>query len=925
MTKHKDIINKNVQILSIEAKDLVLKRCNISKDTFYKGSLDDSMEVDKLKTINKKIIRFNKKTERFYSNDIITVTFNYANYNHLSDEDSERVASLEKTIDIIKASNLSKEEKKIDIDKVKETLNIAKENFSRNDLRQLLYKDGFHIWIDGELKHFVRYKRSSGSARVGKCLFINEKYHKQMIKWSFAGIKHKKGTEMDCSSIESYISLTTSSCIDRFKLKPENILLIEDGTSTFKDTVMATRLINEVIDEKGNIIDGDLSTNVEETEITNKIWDGENLLDKSVFDENGYEDKAILQIRNRFFKGIGINTDIQGFFRDNNITDVSQLNGQTIATKIEDIKLVCTPSSVKYLKYGTFEKWLSQIVEDWGICKYEKPQKHFNGMVQTHYQLINTLGMDYVTTHNLLKDTLEYIDLLKNNLGVFKYHLGILSENSQEIIDRDYEVKNISSNAGFILSMLEVSDDFAKTKICKKFRSETIDNYIKNVRKGHILVPGNYSVVVSCPYEFLKASVGKWEGESLLKPFECASSKFEIDEEILGVRSPQPTMSNMAVFKNNQFEVLDRYFNTKSKEIIIISSIDNNVFELESSMDVDGDQMLITNKKEIVDACKLFNEKISTKEGLIDRFLVPTDFTPKASIKKKYDWEDLADTDIKNSSNKIGEIINLAQQLNTIYWNKKFKGAKEDELLVLYKDICQLDILSCIEIDRCKKLSPVNAQKEIDRIRKKKYLGKGIITRNKQPKEVGIRPYFFKFLDGGKDYKFVKFDCGMDLLEIIIDKELKDKETDGEEIELKDILVKQKVDKFSRKKIEKLIKYIKIMNYKQNKIWNGTHDNKWELSEEIYKCYLKLFNNINIDDNTLYTLMVRISEGAKDKRYSNYTKYGRKILRMLFDTNKNKLMKIIKVKQNKLSYIEENKDGIVNLYGISFKNVEKGA
>ncbi|MBO3356280.1 hypothetical protein [Clostridium perfringens] len=916
-------LNKNVQILSIEAKDLITKNCVIKKDTFYKGSLDDSMEVDQLKKIGKKIIKFNKKTERFYTNDIITVTFKYSSNENLNDEDSERVASLEKTLDIINSSKTDKEEKQKQIKEVKELLQIAKKNLNRKTLRELLYKDGFNITIDGEKKHFVRYKRSSGSARVGKCLFINENYHKKMINWSFAGIKHKVGTEMDCSSIESYISLPTSSCIDRFKLKPENILLIEDGKSTFKDTVMATRLVNEVKDDKGNVIDGDLDTHVEETEITNKIWDGENLLDKSVFEENGYSDKAILQIRNRFFKGIGINTDIQGFFRDNNITEISQLNGQTIATDIKDIKLICTPSSVKYLKYGTFDKWLKYIVEDWGICKYEKPQKHFNGMVQTHYQLINTLGMDYDTTYSLLKDTLEYIDLLKNNLGVFKYHLGILSENNQEIIDKDYEVQNISSNAGFILSMLEVSDDFAKTRICKKFRKEIVENYIKNVRRGHILVPGNYSVVISCPYEFLRASIGKWNGESLLNPFECVCSKFEEGEEILGVRSPQPTMSNMSVFKNTKKEILDKYFNTSSQQVIIISSIDNNVFELESSMDVDGDQMLVTNKKEIVESCKNFNEKVKTKYGVINRFLVPTDFTPKTSIKKKYDWRDLADTDIKNSSNKIGEIINLAQQLNTIYWNKKFQGCDEDELLELYKDICQLDILSCIEIDRCKKLSPVNAQKEIDKIRAKKYLGKGCIIRNKSKKEVGIRPYFFKFLDGGKDYKFRKFDCGMDLLEVIIDEKIKRKENDEEELELKDILVKQKADKNAKNKIHKIIYYLKIMNYKQNKIWNSDIENKWELTEEIYRYYLKEISKIKMDQQLIYTILLRMSYANNNEKYQEYKKFGRKILRILYDINRKDLLKSIKINKKALSYVEENPDGNLNLYGLSFKNVSK--
>ena len=58
-------INKNVQILSIEGKDLLVKNYRVNKNTLYKGSLDDSMESDKLKTVAKSIIKFNKKKKTY--------------------------------------------------------------------------------------------------------------------------------------------------------------------------------------------------------------------------------------------------------------------------------------------------------------------------------------------------------------------------------------------------------------------------------------------------------------------------------------------------------------------------------------------------------------------------------------------------------------------------------------------------------------------------------------------------------------------------------------------------------------------------------------------------------------------------------------------------------------------------------------------
>ena len=73
--------------------------------------------------------------------------------------------------------------------------------------------------------------------------------------------------------------------------------------------------------------------------------------------------------------------------------------------------------------------------------------------------------------------------------------------------------------------------------------------------------------------------------------------KFSKGEEILAVRSPQPTMSNIVVLNNTRDINIEKYFNTNSKEILYFSPIGWNILELLSSADMDGDQALITNNK----------------------------------------------------------------------------------------------------------------------------------------------------------------------------------------------------------------------------------------------------------------------------------------------------------------------------------------
>ena len=217
-------MNNNINILQRQAKDLVIDGdvgFEIKSDRRYKASLDYSLESIKLEEIHRKVFRNNKfkfnNKGKWYSTDIVSVEFDYRS-----------------------------------------------EDMNTDQLREKLYKDGFYV----EGNHYVRCKRSGGSARVGKCLFIREEMFSHIVKWSYMGLKFKEDEELDLASLEAYIALTTSSIIDTIDIKPENILMIDDYVSEFEDTVMATRISEENI----------LITKKEKVKIKNRLWDGQSLL-----------------------------------------------------------------------------------------------------------------------------------------------------------------------------------------------------------------------------------------------------------------------------------------------------------------------------------------------------------------------------------------------------------------------------------------------------------------------------------------------------------------------------------------------------------------------------------------------------------------------------------------------------------------------
>ena len=69
---------------------------------------------------------------------------------------------------------------------------------TNSQLRNELYKNGF---VCNGTK-YCRMKRSTGSARVGKCLFINETLFKPILNFSSGAIRLEEGQEIDLAAYE---------------------------------------------------------------------------------------------------------------------------------------------------------------------------------------------------------------------------------------------------------------------------------------------------------------------------------------------------------------------------------------------------------------------------------------------------------------------------------------------------------------------------------------------------------------------------------------------------------------------------------------------------------------------------------------------------------------------------------------------------
>ena len=597
------------------------------------------------------------------------------------------------------------------------------------EIREHLYTHGFDI--DGI--HYVRYKRSAGASRNGKCLFIAEPLYADMMAWSSCDLS--ADTASDQASWQAYIALTLSSIENVIKLPKKSILIIRDRVSRFTENVVCVKE-NDA---------HDLRAEEEETEIENIIWDGEALLDASVFFENGYNDHGMMLLRNRFFKTCAFNTNLQDWFFDNDIEYVSQLAGYTTARDIKDVKLVITESSVKYFKFMpkdmSFEekckRFLDALYEGknnsvFGVVKadHDAPLMH-GDMAYTNYQLLNTLGLTREGIGKLLEPSFNYLQDMLDRSPVLRYQINMTTDHAT-IAEK--ELPDLAKyRRDTVLDMTCRTPLFEQTEFYKSFRSDTTKYFKRRLRKGRVAVCGNYQVLFGNAYEFLVALTDESYEPTFsysLEDGQVCTLGFAHGDTVLCTRSPHITMGNLYLAKNVHCYDLLRYFNL-TPNIICVNAIESNIQQRLNGCDYDSDSMLVTNNEWIVN-------------GVVNAYDILKVPVCKAEPVGKTDYvntpKSLAKLDQTIAKNKIGEIVNLSQFLNCLLWDAYVTGESKYHPLDIYRDICVLAVMSGMEIDKAKRLYSADSTKVLSRLRH--------YRQNFKKKNGGNLPAFYKFIVG---------------------------------------------------------------------------------------------------------------------------------------------------------------------------------
>ena len=516
-----------------------------------------------------------------------------------------------------------------------------------------------------EIIHYVPLYRSPGKAKKGSIMMIRKQLYKKAHQFLTMGIKIPKKNS-PIVEMGAYQSLITSSIEGKVVIPPQHILVLKDVDSFFNTDVISIEL-----DCNGHC----KSVPKTDYKVCNTIFDGQALIDESIFPDWG--DGYVL-LRQHFFKAAAFCAKIQKWFQDYfgdeyETATVVDMWGNTHLAK--DIKLITTDNACKWLKFDgiTYEYWSEKVEElnnNFGIVKTAHRSK-MGDMQRMSYQMVNALSTDIMD--DVLADTKNYIQQLKNNDDVF---FDFLRRNANFM--SDYEV---------LLALCRHNPDFVQSDYFRERRSTIIQNYLLDIKTGHIVQNGDNLVIVGSPFAMLLHSVGEdpdtdptFEVED--EAMQCWTARFQDGEYLAEFRSPFNSCHNLGYLHNHYHPYMDKYF-VFGKQIIAVNMLHTVFQDRNNGSDQDSDSIYVTNQPQIVERARYCQTHYATIVNNIPK--------QKNIYDNTLHNQALIDNKLAASQRDIGESTNVAQ-ICLSYWHttgdEKY-GAFADALAVLCQ--CSID------------------------------------------------------------------------------------------------------------------------------------------------------------------------------------------------------------------------------------------
>ena len=657
----------------------------------YNAGIRDRLETTDAMLVNSLFLDFLKENglsiwKEESTRDVICLEFNFGVPSY-----TEEIKRLEKKIEKAETA-----EQKDIYKKLKDRCECNKDNYkkiTKQELRTEYYVNGVTIpyktynkkgkIIEEEIITYKMLYRTPGKAKKGTCMFIREELYDMAHEYLYMGINLPKKNSPIIQA-GAYSSLITSSIVGKIQIKPEQILILNDYDSKF---------ITNVITIKTDKNKHCYAENVEGYEVTNTIFDGQALVDSSIFPE--WADGYIL-LRNHMTKCAAFNTNIKLFMKEQfgdqyETATITDMFGRNVAVK--DIRLITTNNAIKWLSFDgvTFDNWATWIRKNdsmWGIVKTVHESK-FGDVQRMSYQMVNALDIN--SMDNVVRKSVEYINKLKTDNNVF---LDYLKKNTN--FSNDFEV---------LVALCEHNKDFVRSEYFRNRKRKIIETYVLNFKSGRSIQNADNLTIVGSPYAMLLYSIGRSPNDDPTFSVEddciqCWTERFDDGEYLAEFRNPFNSRNNLGYLHNVRHEYLDKYFKL-GRLCIAVNMIGTDFQDRNNGSDMDSDSIYVTNQPDIVKHAKYCYKNYPTIVNLV----------PQEKNIYDYDMKDFAKVDntLAAAQLAIGESSNIAQLALTYTYNY-------DDLK--YQDyVCILSVLAQIAIDNAKRKYDIDLTQEISIIK----------------------------------------------------------------------------------------------------------------------------------------------------------------------------------------------------------------
>lgn len=567
---------------------------------------------------------------------------------------------------------------------------------SKEEIRRIFYNDGVNVEYvsrkkDGTIKkvetiHYKMLYRSTGKAKKGSCMFIRDKLYKKAKDFLYMGIKLSKKNPM-IVEISAYAPLVSSTIVDKIKINPRNILILEDI-----DRFFTTDVVSIETNENKECI----AKHIQNYKLKNTLFDGQALIDSSIFPSwgNGY-----ILLRHHFTKMAAFCAHIQDFFKDyfgDKYDTATVLDMFGNEHYVKDIQLITTDNAVKWLKFDkTYDYWCNKVEENgcnFGIVKTAHESK-LGSVQKMSYQMVNSL--DESIMQNVMKESVQYVERLKQDDDFF---LEYLKKNSN--FSNDYEV---------LIALCEQDRDFLRSSYFRHRKRKIIEAYVLNMKTGKIIQNAENLVIVGSPYAMLL--YGATGNKNIVdedptfnieeNTIQCYTERFEDGDYLAFFRSPFNSKNNLTYLHNHKHELLKKYFEF-GEQIVAVNLNGTDFQDRNNGSDQDSDSGYCTNQSDIVEHARQCYLNYHTIVNNI----------PKDKNVYENTMDDYAKIDnaLAGSQRDIGESSNLAQMAQTYACNFS------DQKYIDY--VCILSVLAQVAIDNAKRRFDIDLAGEIRRIKK---------------------------------------------------------------------------------------------------------------------------------------------------------------------------------------------------------------